>query len=161
MTAYKETVARAETKPIRRQVKHSIRYYRNLLQQMESRPDATARFVFEPSTTERSARQLEVMLEGFYDRGLMDAEALNPYARGVFGPDFPKLNANPVPPAQRDQLELQGAQAKNEEKLTHIKADTDEKLTHIKADAYVQKAKETAKIKAKEKGPPAKKARKK
>jgi hypothetical protein len=135
MTKFKEVVAVAKTKGARKAVRQSIVYYRNLIDRLRARPDATARLVFQPGMTERSARQCQILLEAFYDRGLIDAKQIVPFAQAVFGKELKLNTTDPVSPEQRDQVEL----------------------ANLKADADLKRARETAKAK----GPPAKKARKK
>lgn len=131
-------LAQARTKRERRRLKHHISYYRALIDKLRVCPDAIARLVFQPGTTDHSARQCKVLLQEFYDRGLVDAAQLVPYARAVFGADLKLNTTNPVPPAQRDQLELADA----------------------KATADLKREREKIAAAAADDGPPAKKARK-
>jgi hypothetical protein len=105
MAKYDDSKARAGDKEDRKGVRKRIQYYRTLIDRLRVRSDAAARLVFQPGTTDRSARQLQVLLEAFFDRGLIEPAQLEPFVQPVFGAGL-KLNKEPVAPAHQDEVEL-------------------------------------------------------
>jgi hypothetical protein len=148
MTKYKQAVTAGGTKQERRRLKTRIVEYRNLAEKMRVATDSAARLVFQPASTDRMARQLQILLEAFVDRGIVDEPQLQPFVDQVFGPGI-KLKKNAVSPAQRDQVQLAG-----------MKSDADLRLTDKKGEWDLKREREKAKH-AKDKGPPKKKAKKK
>jgi len=148
MGKYREVVKTAGTRIERRRLKNSILYYRSLLEKMRVATNTTARLVFQPAATDRVARQLQILLEAFVDRGIIDEPQLQPFVDDVFGPGL-KLKKNAVSPAQRDQLQL--ASQKN---------DADKALTDQKGQWDLKREREKAKF-AKANKPPKKKAKRK
>jgi hypothetical protein len=110
--------------------------------------DSAARLVFQPASTDRMARQLQILLEAFWMNGLIDEKPLAPFVKAVFGPTIP-LKKDAVSPAQRDQVQLAG-----------MKSEADLNLTDKKGEWDLKREREKAKFN-KDKGPPKKKAKKK
>lgn len=149
MKAYKATLAASRTKAERRRLKASIVYYRELAEKMRVSSGAAARLVFQPASSDRMARQLQILLEAFYMNGLIEPKVMQPFADAVFGPGIP-LKKDAVSPAQRDQVQL-----------AQMKSDSDMQLTKVKGDLDLKRERVKAQLSKKaDKGPPKKKARK-
>jgi hypothetical protein len=148
MSKYKQAVAAGGTKQERRRLKTRIVEYRNMAEKMRVATDSAARLVFQPASTDRMARQLQILLEAFWMNGLIDEKPLAPFVKAVFGPTIP-LKKDAVSPAQRDQVQLAG-----------MKSEADLNLTDKKGEWDLKREREKAKFN-KDKGPPKKKAKKK
>ncbi len=87
----------AGTKDERKRVKVKIKEYRALMEKLRTRHDAIAKIVFQPGTTKKTAQQLQILLDAFYDRGLVAPAEILKFAKPVFGEDI-KIERDPQPP---------------------------------------------------------------